>query len=281
MPRFRLPRFVCGKDSTMNHPGVCRMLLLAVALLVAAPAPLAARQETETSALPDGVSGEVLADMEIPADALPDGETAAMLARFTWQPNSSSMVPAGTFERGILVDVLLEGSYGMRSGGPLHIERAGSDGAVEEIAAADNVVLETGDAVLYLENHAFWDFRNESPSEPGMALEALIITTDPPALPVESVVDPEHVDDDLSLHLEVLGRVVPTAWSEGATGPLTLTIWRGELASGKSIPVPAAGVVQLVTPESGAVPELTISPDGSARNDGPDAVSILGLTVTP
>ena len=241
---------------------------------------LSAGQENAPVMLPAGIPGEVLAEIEVPAEALPEGETAAMLARFSWQPNSSSIVPAGTFEKGILVDVLMEGSYGMRSGGPL-LDRTSRQRWYywRRSPPQTNVVLNTGDAVLYLENDAFWDFRNATPEEPGMALEALIISTDPPALPVESVVDPEHVDDDLSLHLDVLGRAVPEAWKDGASGPLTLTIWRAELAAGDAVPAPADGIVQVVAPESGEAPDLTISPDGSAINDGEQVVVIVGLTV--
>jgi hypothetical protein len=264
----------------MNRRVVAHMLVAATALLVASSAPLAARQESDAAVLPEGISGEVLAEMEIPADALPEGETAAMLARFTWQPDSTSEVPAGTFEKGVLVDVLVEGSYAMRSGGPLLVARAGADGPPEEIAEVAEAVLDTGDAVLYLENDAHWVFRNADPAHPGMAYEALIITTDPPALPVESVVDPEHVDEDPALHLDVLARTVPPAWSDGAPGPLTLTIWRGALVPGATLSAPADGVVQLVAAESGEVLDFTVSPDGSARNDGQDAVAIVGLTVT-
>jgi hypothetical protein len=230
--------------------------------------------------LPAGLPGEILAEITVPADALPDGETAAMLALFTWQPNSTAEVPAGTFEKGILVDVLVEGSYAMRSGGPLLVARDGVAASLEEIAAEEETVLATGDAVLYLENDAHWVFRNADPAYPGMAIEALIISTDPPALPVESVVDPEHVDEDPSLHLEVLARTVPATWKDGATGPLTLTIWRAELEPDAAIAAPADGVVQLIAPENGEAPDLTVSPDGSARNGGQAPDSVVGLTVT-
>jgi hypothetical protein len=230
--------------------------------------------------LPVGVPGEVLAEIAVPAAALPDGETAAMLALFTWQPNTTSEVPAGTFEKGILVDVLMDGSYAMRSGGPLLVAREGNAASLEDVAAEEETVLATGDAVLYLENDAHWVFRNADPAHPGMAIEALIISTDPPALPVESVVDPEHVDEDPSLHLEVLARTVPPAWKDGAAGPLTLTIWRAELAPDTAIAAPADGVVQLIAPESGEAPDLAVSPDGSARNSGQAPVTVVGLTVT-
>jgi hypothetical protein len=203
-----------------------------------------------------------------------------MLTRFTWQANATDTVPAGTFEKGILVDVVMEGSYRMRSGGPLLVARQGADGPLEEVAAGKDVVLETSDTVVYLENDADWEFRNATPSQPGMAWEALIISTAPPALPVESVVDPERVDDDLSLHLDLLGRVEPAAWNEGAPGPLRLTLWRADLAPGATIPVPNAGIVQLVAPEGDATSALTTSPDGSASNDGQDAIGVVGLTVT-
>jgi hypothetical protein len=231
--------------------------------------------------LPAGIPGEILAEVEIPAEALPEGSTAAMIAWFTWEANTSDSVPAGTFEKGILVDVVMEGSYALRSGGPLHVMREGVEGPPEEFAAGEEAVLATGDAVLYLENDASWDFRNSAPSQPGKALEVLIISTDPPALPVESVVDPEHVDDDPSLHLEVLGRTEPEIWANGAEGPLLVTVWRAELAPGASIPAPDTGIVQVVAAESGEAPDLTVSPDGTAENKGQDATAIVGLTVAP
>jgi hypothetical protein len=264
----------------MHRRHLSHVLLLVAALLITLTAPTVAWQGTNTSMLPAGIHGEVLAEVEIPADALPAGETAAMLARFTWKANTADAVPAGTFEKGVLVDVLLEGSYAMRSGGPLLVARHGVDGPAEAIAADAEVVLATGDAVVYLENDAYWEFRNAAPSQPGMALEALIISTDPPALAVESVVDPEHVDEDPSLHLEVLGRVEPDAWAEGAPGPLTLILWRAELAPGATIPVPDPGTVQLVAPEGEATSTLTTSPDGSARNSGQEAIAVVGMTVT-
>ena len=234
----------------MYRRAVSRVLLLVAALLIASPMPVVAWQETDTSMLPAGIPGEILAEVEIPAEALPEGPTAAMIAWFTWKANTEDAVPAGTFEKGILVDVVMEGSYALRSG-PLHVMRAGTDGPPEEFAAGEEAVLATGDAVLYLENDAAWEFRNAAPAQPGMALEALIISTDPPALPVESVVDPEHVDDDPSLHLEVLNRSEPEIWANGAGGPLVVTIWRAELAPGASLPPPETGIVQVVAAESG------------------------------
>jgi hypothetical protein len=279
--RFRFPQIVHRRETIMHRRHLSHVLLLVAALLVAGPAPAVVGQETDTAMLPAGIQGEVLAEVEIPADALPTGETAAMLARFTWKAHTADAVPAGTFEKGILVDVVMEGSYALRSGGPLHVIREGVDGPPEQFAAGEEAVLATGDAVLYLDNDASWDFRNSAPSQPGTALEVLIISTDPPALPVESVVDPEHVDEDPSLHLEVLGRVEPEIWGNGAGGPLLVTIWRAELAPGASIPAPAAGIVQVVAAESGEAPDLTISPDGTAQNNGQDAIAIVGFTTAP
>jgi hypothetical protein len=281
MIRCRLPRLEHQREAIMNRRHLSHVLLLTAALLLVGPMSTVAWQETDASLLPAGISGEVLAEVEIPASALPAGETAAMLARFTWKADTEDAVPAGTFERGVLLDVLLEGSYAMRSGGPLLVARYGADGPPEDVAADAEAVLATGDAVVYLENDAYWEFRNATPAQPGMALEALIISTDPPALPVESVVDPEHVDDDPSLHLEVLARAEPAAWSEGAPGPLTLTVWRAELAPGDAIPTPDAGIVQLVAPDGDENSALTTSPDGSARNTGQEAITVVGLTVTP
>jgi hypothetical protein len=264
----------------MIHAQIHHTVALAVSLLLASCASTFARQATEETMLPAGIPGEILAEVEIPAEALPTGPTAAMIAWFTWKANTADAVPAGTFEKGILVDVVLEGSYALRSG-PLHVMRAGADGPPEEFAAGEEAVLATGDAVLYLENDAAWDFRNAAPAQPGMALEALIISTDPPALPVESVVDPERVDDDPSLHLEVLGRTEPDIWANGAGGPLLLTIWRAELAPGASIPAPDAGIVQVVAAETREAPDLTISPDGTAENTGQEAIAIVGFAAAP
>ncbi len=138
----------------MMQRHISRVLLLVAALLVAVPAAALAWQETDLSMLPAGIPGEVLAEVQIPADALPAGPTAVMLTRFTWQANATDTVPAGTFEKGILVDVVMEGSYGMRSGGPLLVARQGADGPLEEVAAGKDVVVESGDTVVYLENDA-------------------------------------------------------------------------------------------------------------------------------
>jgi hypothetical protein len=263
----------------MLHAHVLSTIALSTSLLFTSLTSAFARQDVSESMLPAGIAGNVLAAVEIPADALPTGPTAAVLARFTWAANSSDTVPAGTFEKGVLVDVLLEGSYAMRSGGPLLVARSGAVGAPEEIAAGEEAVLATGDAVIYLENDADWEFRNAAPAEPGMALEALIISTDPPALPVESVVDPERVDDDLSLHLDLLGRAEPAEWAEGAKGPLTLTIWRADLAPGATISSPVDGVVQIVAADTGVAPHLAVSPNGGASNLGQETVAVVGMTV--
>jgi hypothetical protein len=278
--RFRFPRIVQRRETTVHCRHLSHVLLLVTALLIASPSSTVVGQETDTSMLPAGIPGEILAEMEIPAEALPEGPTAAMIAWFTWKANTVDAVPAGTFEKGILIDVIMEGSYALRSG-PLHVMRAGADGPPEEFAAGEEAVLATGDAVLYLENDASWDFRNAAPAQPGMALEALIISTDPPALPVESVVDPEHVDEDPSLHLAVLNRSEPEIWANGAGGPLLVTIWRAELAPGASFRAPDAGIVQVVAAESGETPDLTISPDGAAQNNGQEAIAIVGFTAAP
>src|SRR5215216_2222210 len=59
---------------------------------------------------------------------------------------SSCSMPAlhGSIEKGVLVDVLLEGSYAMRSGSPLLVTRDDEDGPVEAVAADAEVVLATG-----------------------------------------------------------------------------------------------------------------------------------------
>jgi hypothetical protein len=265
----------------MPHRHVHHIIALTVSLLLASSVPAFARQAPEETMLPIGIPGEILAEVEVPAEALPEGSTAAMIAWFSWKANTVDAVPAGTFEKGILIDVVTEGSYALRSGGGLHVMRAGADGPPEEFAGTEEAVLATGDAVLYLENDAAWDFRNAAPAQPGKALEVLIISTDPPALPVESVVDPEHVDDDPSLHLEVLGRTEPEIWANGAGGPLLVTIWRAELAPGASIPAPDAGIVQVVAAEAGETPDLTITPDGAAENIGQEGIALVGFTTAP
>lgn len=262
-------------DARISHG-----IVFALSLFLAASIPTFAQTTTDVTMLPSGIPGEILAEVDVPAEALPEGETAAMIAWFTWNANTSDAVPAGTFEKGIIVDVVPEGAYALRSG-PLHVLRDGVAGPPEAFAAGEEAVVGTGDAVLYLENDAAWDFRNAAPDEPGRALEALIISTDPPALPVESVVDPEHVDEDPSLHLEVLNRSEPEIWADGAEGSLVLTIWRAELAPGAKAPAPDAGIVQVVAAESGAAPDLTLSPDGAAQNTGQEAIAIVGLAATP
>ena len=251
-------------------------VLSLVLVLLAVPAPAGARQATPS---PTGGSPavvvmpvETLLEVTLPASALPTGPVVVSLGRWTWEPGATASVPTGSWQRGIVVDRVLSGSYAARSGGPVLVARAGGDRPAEEIAAGTEFVVDTGDGAAYLQNEASWEFRNAG-TEQGVGLGGGIFSTAAPSNP--------GTETELGINLVELASVELDGWDAGGADSVTFTYWLATLAPGAEIQAAAEGAVQLVATETGETPELTTSPDGSARNEGQSAIEVFGLTLAP
>jgi hypothetical protein len=247
-----------------------------ILVLLAVPAFALARQASPS---PVGDSApvvmtpvETLLEVAVPAEAIPAGPVLVSLGRWTWTANATASVPAGAWQRGVVVDRVLSGSYAARSGGPVLLARSGGDRPVEEIAAGTEFVVDTGGGAAYLQNEASWEFRNAG-TEPGVGLGGGIFSTAPPTNPGS--------ETEIGLSLFELASIELDGWDTGGAETATFTYWRATLAPGAEIPAAAEGAVQLVATETGGTPELTTAPDGAARNDGQRAIDVFGLTLAP
>jgi hypothetical protein len=88
---------------------------------------------------------------------------------------------------------------------------------------------------------------------------------------------------EIGIGYDELASTELDAWDTGAEESVTFTYWQAIVAPGEEISAPAEGTVQLVAvqPDTPSSAELTISPEGAARNDGTTPVSVYGVTLAP
>ncbi|MFN0051356.1 MAG: hypothetical protein ACKV0T_04150, partial [Planctomycetales bacterium] len=134
---------------------------------------------TSAAARQDGVTIEPLLEVELPAAAIPDGPVYVNLAHWTWEPDAKASIPAGAWQRGIVIDHVLSGSYTATSGENVLLVRGAAADSAEEIAPETEFVVEAGVGAAYMQNAATWEFRN-SGDDAGAGIGGGIFSTAPP-----------------------------------------------------------------------------------------------------
>lgn len=238
--------------------------VLAVALTFMATASFAAARQSN-------VTIEPLLKVELPAAAIPDGPVYVNLAHWTWEPDATASIPAGAWQRGIVIDHVLSGSYTATSGEAVLLVRGAAPDSAEEIAPETEFVVDTGVGAAYMQNASSWEFRNGG-DVVGAGLGGGIFSTAPPESTEPAV--------ESGIGYEELARTDLERWS-AEDDAATFTYWSATLEPGAEIPAPADGAVQLVAlqPGSDSAAKLTVSPEGAARNDGAAPVEVFGLTL--
>src|SRR4051794_12185715 len=236
---------------------------LTLAYLAFGP-PRSGRQEEQAAGLPAAfstpasppagmIAEETLAEITLPAGAVPatiySGQNHYTIPPGSigrWEPTSFS----ATCCTGPRLNYVLEGTYTVRSEGPVQVLRSDAE-RWEDVPAGTEIVLEPGDALLSWMNDSF-DAVNAS-SDPVELLDGILfdgkMTTDP--IPQERSGPPARKFHDQDIMLEQ--QPVPSE-------PVILRLQKTTLPKGGVLPRPPGAILQLA---------VSLDPDDVVTTESP------------
>jgi hypothetical protein len=215
----------------------------------------------------------ILMTTSVARDQLPADEGFVLIGRVTFEPGAHQTCGCSG-EHGSVITFVDSGpfTFELERGGRI-IRGANTATPHEEVAApATRFTLAAGDAMIFPGKKRYE--ANET-SEPATYLFALILAPTAPPEP-----DPTDVGVRTT---EILG-VVPGAWAGLQADPVTVTLSRASLDAGSSVPVPAGGMLAVVSSiaQDPATPTaLVAGGDRATTNSGATAMDVFVLSFEP
>jgi hypothetical protein len=279
-----------GSAFNLGDAPVTALLFRVTPSIAAEATPAAATPVASPAAATPGsgateVTSEEVATVSLLAEAMPDHPAVFDAWTGFFAPGERLEFPSAAPAVSIAADVVVDGAWAARSEGRMQLQRHGT---TEEIAPGTEVMLGSGDAVVYVENAAAQVVRNPGDRE-----------TQTVSFGVFSVAPPET---------DYPGVIRKADWERSglAASNVTVTVERLTLPAGSSLPVVTdpraprvfavmAGTVEWVlTQPDGQTPVLRFFPGQMIRfrpldegeqlqlhNPGNEPLVLLQLTLSP
>jgi hypothetical protein len=272
---------IVADNGTLNlGDEAAQLLVLSLAPMTAAPATPAVRASSGTPTA--GMPAEVLLDVTIPAEVMPTGPAFAEFGSSTWSPGDEAMFPEWHPAVSIEAEVVFSGEYGAKSAAGIVASR---DGRMENVSPGQEVVLNAGDGLLYLDNAADQWVRNAGAADTEIA--TFILTSSEDLIGPNLGVDWEQSGlsgSDVRLTVEqqtiAPGETLPAVSPNPAEPTLHLVhagqlewtfIWPDDRGVAPPLQFGPGSVVPFVAPARGGQIEL--------RNAGNEPLVLVTLTL--
>jgi hypothetical protein len=248
--------------SVVPYLSTAALLVLTAAVAFAALGHLPPTREDEATHLPaliralhataGEVDDELLVETVFTPDMLPAGDAEPIFYRLTLPAGTSLPAPAGPFclcrgdfvAAGVGIEMVQSGTYSLQLETPIHVQRGGASGMVEELAARQDVLLGPGDAAVYGDYAGQGALRNAG-QDPVVVIGMAIVSKE--GTGIDLPLPPDGVK------VQLLASSLTTDWESLAPGPVTISLWRLRLPAGTSVgPYPGAGLEALAV-ESGTI----------------------------
>jgi hypothetical protein len=270
-------------------------LLLTLTILIGAR-PVAVRAQDATSAAspaaPTGeaagtpvsiASPDVLLTTTFPAALLPKGPAGVEFWTWSWEPGDHYFAEAYHPTVSVGGDLVLSGTYGTRSDGDIFAWR---DGRYQTVPLDHEVVLNTGDGVIYLDNAANEWFRNAGDTTNELASFAITLGDDfqGPNLGVDwekSGLSGHDVTVTIERQTLAPGQALPPM-SPNPTAPTVRIVEDGELTWAAIRPGEQEAAPPVRFPKDATVPFIVPAEGGQVAlsNTGDTPLVLLTLTLT-
>jgi hypothetical protein len=203
-------------------------------------------------ATPGDVDDELLVETIFTPDVLPAGDAEPIFYRLTLPAGTSLPAPAGPFclcrsdfvAAGVGIEMVQSGTYSLRLDTPIHVQRGGVSGRVEEMAARQDVLLEPGDAAVYADYASAGTLRNAG-QDPLVVLGMAIVTKE--GTGIDLPLPPDGVK------VQLLASSLTADWEKLPPGSVAVSLWRLRLPASTSVGPYAGAGLEALAVESGTI----------------------------
>jgi hypothetical protein len=198
------------------------------------------------------VDSELLFEAMFTPEMLPAGDAEAVFYRLTLPAGTNLPAPAGPFclcrsdfvSAGVGIEMVQSGTYSLQLEAPIHVQRGGVSGIVEELAARQDVLLSPGDAAIYADYAGQGALRNAG-QDPVVVIGMAIVSTE--GTGIDLPLPPEGVK------VQLLASSLTSDWESLPPGPVAMSLWRLRLPAGTSVGPYAGAGLEAVAVESGTI----------------------------
>jgi hypothetical protein len=251
--------------------------------------------------------GEILLHTTFVTEELPGNGAECILYRLMLHPGVATSVLAGpycgcpgqTLASGVGAEVVVSGSYAVRSDGPFVVRRADSP-AEDDLPSRSEATLGPGDAAVYLDYGTGGEFRNAGTGDLVVLGVAILTAGKPGGTPVPELPD--------GVRAQELNHAYPSVWKHLPAGPVTVDLRRLTLAPGEGVTLPSTPGLDAASVEAGEItwaeipagqeapssPPSRYGPSGrrpferhdagtrhTVENNGDEPATVLLLSVVP
>jgi hypothetical protein len=198
------------------------------------------------------VDSELLFEAMFTPEMLPAGDAEAVFYRLTLPAGTNLPAPAGPFclcrsdfvSAGVGIEMVQSGTYSLQLETPIHVQRGGASGMVEELAARQDVLLGPGDAAVYGDYAGQGALRNAG-QDPVVVIGMAIVSTE--GTGIDLPLPPEGVK------VQLLASSLTSDWESLPPGPVAMSLWRLRLPAGTSVGPYAGAGLEALAVESGTI----------------------------
>jgi hypothetical protein len=198
------------------------------------------------------VDSELLFEAMFTPEMLPAGDAEAVFYRLTLPAGTNLPAPAGPFclcrsdfvSAGVGIEMVQSGTYSLQLEAPIHVQRGGVSGIVEELAARQDVLLGPGDAAIYADYAGQGALRNAG-QDPVVVIGMAIVSTE--GTGIDLPLPPEGVK------VQLLASSLTSDWESLPPGPVAMSLWRLRLPAGTSVGPYAGAGLEALAVESGTI----------------------------
>jgi hypothetical protein len=248
--------------SVVPYLSTTALLVLTAAVAFAALGHLPPTREDEATHLPaliralhataGEVDDELLVETVFTPDMLPAGDAEPIFYRLTLPAGTSLPAPAGPFclcrgdfvAAGVGIEMVQSGTYSLQLETPIHVQRGGASGMVEELAARQDVLLGPGDAAVYGDYAGQGALRNAG-QDPVVVIGMAIISKE--GTGIDLPLPPEGVK------VQLLASSLTSDWETLPPGPVAVSLWRLRLPASTGVGPYAGAGLEALSVESGTI----------------------------